>query len=458
MVIRVPTSINIPDNYFLKPADVIVERVGDRARAVDRYGNLITESTDHASVWQSAIDNAPYYGIVVGLGEFIFKGQVIIKKPLTITGGRFIRDPTIGTKSHVFFIVGNGKGEPILDGTIRFSGCYIDGNERNISQTYGELANAPVHDGIEVLKVRSFIVNGCTFKDIGRSAIWVTCVECIEGEISHNEVRVLNNYFENIAYGITAEAYEKLIVGNNVVRGINSDGDPTTYDGFFVNPNYLEAHDTVITGNIVDGLVPEGYPYAGTYGRNAYNVGGDVNIENVIITSNIFRNLHVAVRISNKHIVAYNSFRDVWRAIEVPKGDYNIIAFNKIHRFYYDAIGVGGTSSDYAENNIIMYNDIDAEDQTPEYGLNVWNYARRNIVVLNRVKGSYSTDPYYVWPTGNITDSKQYDTTTLSNLANDLPNYEFTSILPFMIYYDGTNYYLVIVDLINKTIRKAQLS
>lgn len=56
MPIRAPTMINIPEHYFTKPVDVIVERDGEKARAVDRYGNRIVEGTDHFVVYKNAVE------------------------------------------------------------------------------------------------------------------------------------------------------------------------------------------------------------------------------------------------------------------------------------------------------------------------------------------------------------------------------------------------------------------
>ncbi len=104
MVIRVPAQITIPDHYFLKPADVIVERVGDMARAVDRHGNVIAQSSDHAYVIQEAIDYLSALGggkIVLGNGEFEMKRTVRISSGEFLIEGMGIDKTIIKTAQDV---------------------------------------------------------------------------------------------------------------------------------------------------------------------------------------------------------------------------------------------------------------------------------------------------------------------------------------------------------------------
>ena len=83
----------------VKPADVIVYRDGDRAVAVDKYGNKIDESTDHATVIQEAIDRASME--ISSCGDIRcdrqvavdLAGEFIISSKLVMRGGVILRGP-----------------------------------------------------------------------------------------------------------------------------------------------------------------------------------------------------------------------------------------------------------------------------------------------------------------------------------------------------------------------------
>lgn len=444
---------------LVTPADVIVYRDGDFAVAVDGKTKLeIYRSRDHATVWQKAVDILPEHGLIVGLGEFIFKNSVSVKKPVTIMGGKFIRDKAVGTNSNALFNVGSGKNEEPVYGLIRFTNCYFDGNERNITQEYTEYSGAPVHVGLTIGKLHKIIIENCIFKDMAREAIWIPCIECQEGVIDHEEIIINNNFFENIGYGTTAESYNKLIVSNNIVKGLNSGsaGASTSNPNYFVAPNYLDCHHTIISNNIVDGEVPSGYPNEGSWGFTLTRKGGEINTYSFDIIGNTLTHLKSAIYIvPPKSRIIGNYIYDVNNGIMTGYAKYSHIIANTILKFTGTGIFAEGDSNSYAEGNIVAYNIIDDDGQSAQYGIKMWTYARWNIIMYNTYLGSIQT-PHYVWVGPNITTDGIVG--SLDDLTNALPNMPFLRGNIPMWYYDGTNYYLVQVDLVNKTLRKVQVS
>ncbi len=451
-------------NIALKTADVVVYLDDNgNAVAVDKHGNKIAESTDHASVWRQAVEAAPDHGVVAGLGDFLFKGQVSITKPLTIVGGKFVRDPSIGTNSHSFFNVGNNKGEPLLDGPVRFINCYFDGNERNISQKYTEAAGAPVHVGVSVLRARKVEFIGNVFKDMAREAIWITCVDCESGIIDHEEIIIVDNYFENVAYGVTAEAYDKIIFSRNIVKGNNANGDPGKHPNYVFSANYLDCLETVFTENIIDGMVPDGYPYAGTVGRTAF-IRGNAAINKAVIANNIISNFSIGLYpIANgRYIIIGNYISDVGTGINAWSVKNSLIAFNQIRRFSGTGIYATGASEEARfEHNLVAFNYLDPEDKTPDYAIYVWDYAKHNIIVGNVIaNATYNTAWAKIWLDVNLSDVGVYGTDQLNTIQSELDAglYPLSPWIPHLLYYDGTYYYLVVVDLAAKKMYKVQLS
>lgn len=461
MPIRAPTMINIPDYHFLKPADVIVERVGDKARTVDRYGNIISEEFDHALVWREAIDAAPDYGIIVGLGEFIFNKGVGIKKPLTIIGGKFIRDTSVGSNPHAFFNVGNSADEDLLEGPVRFVNCYFDGNERNITQKYTEPEGAPVHVGVIVARIKKVLFIGNVFKDMAREAIWVTTISNTSGVIDHEEIIITNNYFENVAYGITAESYRKIIVNNNIVKGLNAGNDSGgsySVANYFFSLNYLDVEETLIANNIIDGEVPEGYPYAGTWGFTAVKAGGGLSNPRRVIRGNWITHVKVGIFTVWRGLIESNYIYDVGTGMDLYCAKYSVIRGNQIRRFSGSGIICQCDGGNYAEGNIFDGNVIDCEDLTASYGIQNWTYARWNIWRGNIIRGTYSTARNYIWGDVNVFDHGIYDSASFNNLVTNLANFpdQLGQVIVFL--YDGTYYYIVQIDLANKVARKVQVS
>jgi len=106
-------------------ADVIVYRDGDYAVAVDRKGNTIARSTDHAEVIQKAIDHVAEHGggvIFIKAGTYMLTrdspAQIYMKSHVTLIGaGKY------ATKLVVNRANGAGKGDGInLNNTV---GCRI---------------------------------------------------------------------------------------------------------------------------------------------------------------------------------------------------------------------------------------------------------------------------------------------------------------------------------------------
>ena len=454
---------DVKGQYTSPVASVIVYREGDYAVAKvwnEQYGrwSRIAKSTDHASVIQTAIDNAEQHGIIVLHGEFTIDKSITISKALTIYGGKLIRDTSVGSSAHNFFTVGGGVGESIINGPAIVRGVYFDGNERNITSTYTEAAGAPVHTGITIRKIDKVIIENCTFVDMAREAIWIKTVENTSGVIDHEEIIIKNNYFENVAYGITAESYKKVVVVGNIVKGINSNGDPSANRSYFFSPNYLDCIETVISNNVIDGEVPSGYPYAGSYGRSAVNFGGGLTIENIVISKNTMKNLQIAIENPKKSTIAENTISDVVIGISLYVSNDTIVIGNQIRRFTSRGISVTGTSTSYAERNMIISNIIDTEDQTADYGIYVWSYVYYNVVAGNIVKGNYNSSDVAVWSDYNLCDAIQLSSTAFNNLSTNISDFPYKYPLVPMIYYDGAYYYLAVADPANKALRKVQLS
>ena len=73
----------------VKAADVVVYRDGDYAVAVDKFGNEIARSTDHAEVWNLVIDKIEC-GRIIGISSFDIKKPIYVNNDnLKIEGGIF---------------------------------------------------------------------------------------------------------------------------------------------------------------------------------------------------------------------------------------------------------------------------------------------------------------------------------------------------------------------------------
>lgn len=71
--------------------DVIVYRSGEYAIAVNKWGDPIAVSKDHAQVIQKAIDSTPDYGLLFISGSFNLTTGVQVKKPITVHINGYIK-------------------------------------------------------------------------------------------------------------------------------------------------------------------------------------------------------------------------------------------------------------------------------------------------------------------------------------------------------------------------------
>lgn len=94
----------------IKTADIVVYRDGDYAVAVDRYGNELISSTDHAKVLQEAINKVGKDG---GGKVYIFEGTYLLQRPIYLQ--QFNNEQGIGDVIHNQVIIeGTGKSTVLM--------------------------------------------------------------------------------------------------------------------------------------------------------------------------------------------------------------------------------------------------------------------------------------------------------------------------------------------------------
>lgn len=457
-----PAWMRRRSDLYSTSADIIVYRDGPYAVAVDtRTKQVIARDTDHVKVWQQAVDNVPEYGAVAGSGEFEFTDSLFIKKPIKICGGYIKRSTSVGSSpGPALLVIGNtSSSDPIVDGPIIIEGMILDGNGREFNslydQPYGESAGAPGgRVGIYVKRARHVIIRNNIVMDHQRTAINLITVSNTSGVIDHENIVISGNIILNWGDdGVTIESSRRVIINNNIFVGANTNGD-SGVSGSGISLNYLTIRDVVIQGNVIDGMVPDGFPYAGSYGRLGIR-SGNADVTGVRISNNTSRNWYIGIGPVSADIIN-NTIHDVDIGISLAYGSDRVVAYNKILNFRTEGIHMDGSSSSITQRNIVINNYLDPGTNTPNYGIKCSSYAEYNIILNNIVKGTYNYDKYSIWVNYNICDGFVWNSNQLSAL--DLSGFPDMIPMAKFLYYDGTYYYTVYVDLINKAIRKVQLS
>ena len=299
----------------VKAADVIVYRDGDYAVAVDRFGNEIARSTDHAEVIQRAIDEVLKNGGIIFLkGEFVLNKMVEQKDNTVVVG---YKAKVVAAKSFDTLWRMHGSHTYLygleLDGNYLITGAIVsirklstDTKEyknivvkdciiKNIKQDTGEwLMN--IWDGTARWELKDVVIENNVFEDSSERPNF----EALVVSYSYNVV-IKNNTFLRVGnYGIQAFRSKHIKIISNYIEP-EEDKDITAIRS--------DSYDVIIENNTIKnayyGIVIVGQKYSESgmragkvrvrnnivlntkYPLQVYG-GYDDDLEDVIVEGNVF--------------------------------------------------------------------------------------------------------------------------------------------------------------------------
>ena len=241
----------------VKSADIVVYRYGDKARAVDRKGNMIAESDEHYYVWQEAINATPDYGTVVGIGEFDIRGEINIKSNIRWIGGKY----NVCAGGRVVFYYGD------ID-NVEIGNMYIVADN--------SLDRAPIDIGGAGVKKRIHI-HDIIFEDIPDSASEAIWIGGMDGAY---ECLVENIWVVNSIRGISSNSLRRSVVRN--IYGYNVRRELVFIAGYSGGPypwedvieNIILYNDTDVMTLVSQGYNPIVVDISRSYGMIVRNVYG----------------------------------------------------------------------------------------------------------------------------------------------------------------------------------------
>jgi len=324
--------------------DVLVYQEGRHYYAKDARGNVICVDSPTSCI-QEAINaltpNRTWKEKVLLKGVFVVK-NIQLSSYTIIEGGKLILDPSVGANPAFIFMA---PRTGVTDVEIR--NVWFDGNERNITNTYTEGGGAPVHVGISLPNSKRVVIENNVFQDFAREAIWLTAASANSfGQFDIEDIMIYGNQFIDVAYGSTVEAARRISFINNIVTGLKSSGPGLSY---FVSLNWLSIHDILIEGNIIDGVYS-------TYNTIGINNSGNVDLNNIVIKGNTFRNLTVRAIRSYNAVVEGNTIYGCGNGLDGQFGN-SIIIGNTIKEIGYNCILIGADDLD-PSNTVIANNYI----------------------------------------------------------------------------------------------------
>ena len=355
----------------VKAADVVVYRDGEEAVAVDRFGNEIARSTDHAEVIQRAIDYIDSSGggsIYIKRAKYNITKNIYLESKLRIiSDGAILKTPsTLPNTANGILSDSNGA---VQDVEIR--GIVFDVNNTgiNITRFYNgsenikfvncEFKNSPYvginGDGVKRLKVyKSKFINV-------RSGVLV------KNSTSY-DVWVIRNEFtgEPFAYALSVQnGAHRVVFAFNTIHDVNRPGD--VFSGVMLEDNYPtaeRAYNIIIIGN------------------KFYNLGWT--------DKNAIDGVGVAVGDSYNVVIANNVFSQCYKgAIDLANGYQVTVIGNILEEIWGDGITMSsGVKDGIIEGNIIINAGRIQDPATTTRGINLYGIGM--IVIGNKIVGDGS--------------------------------------------------------------------
>jgi len=173
-----------------------------------------------------------------------------------------------------------------------FRDIYMDGNGRNQGAVYGERAGGPIHCAVTFgAATKNVHIDHCSFYDYTSNPLWSTIVDQVSGpqygHYDHYNTQVTNCIFDSIPYCDVIESTKGYtFTGNSITNILGEDLTVTNSGGLHtcaLSLNYGSLSDIFINNNYFDGSDTT-KAYAGI------NHGGSIQLDNIVIADNTFKN------------------------------------------------------------------------------------------------------------------------------------------------------------------------
>jgi len=354
-------TFTISNGVYPGAASYTVWRDGNYYYAKNAYGAIDYSGTDAASVIQSAINACPNgSSIFIKSGEYEIKSEILITKPLTITGEHAATE----RYQSLYQVVWGVKMSVMTLGITAF---HIQCDEaviiENIIIFYKVINYAQPSSGIGILIEGTNSTNWnkqSIFRNLRIVSFWKGIYSKAGSAWVVDNCYIALNYYgvylENIAYG---DAGDNTIV-NSVISGNMSWGYlvyQTSSGGLRIENSkllygsygiYLSINSAtsnlIVVGNSIENQITQ-----------AIHLDSSVLFFNVLITDNQFGGLGGGgkyIQISSSYIEGVNIANNVFRGTSGTSGTYGVyigsgtsilISGNRFDYQYYAVYNYGGT-------------------------------------------------------------------------------------------------------------------